>query len=184
MKPSPLLLSDDAQEHISQLVRERIPWLLLGLAGAACASLLVAHFEEALQANIALAFFIPAIVYLADAVGTQTETLYVRALSQGRTHFITYLKKELFVGILLGASFGTLASLLSYLWLGSLETAQTVGLALGITMALAPLVALVVPQILFKEHTDPALGAGPLTTVIQDVLSLCIYFIVATFILL
>jgi Mg/Co/Ni transporter MgtE len=59
----------------------RIPWLLLGLAGAFVAADLVGWFEVQLQAQVMLAFFLPGIAYLADAVGTQTETLVVRGLS-------------------------------------------------------------------------------------------------------
>jgi len=59
----------------------RLPWLLVGMAGSAIATAMMAHFQTALAAHIAVAFFIPAIVYLADAVGTQTEAVVVRGLS-------------------------------------------------------------------------------------------------------
>ena len=42
----------------------------------------------------------------------------------------------------------------------------------------------IVPEFIFKRHGDPALGAGPFTTVIQDTISLLIYFAVASIILL
>jgi magnesium transporter len=44
---------------------------------------IVRFFERELQANVMIAFFIPGIVYLADAVGTQTEALIIRGLSVG-----------------------------------------------------------------------------------------------------
>ena len=59
----------------------RLPWLLVGMAGSALATAMMARFEAALAAHIAVAFFIPAIVYLADAVGTQSEAVAVRGLS-------------------------------------------------------------------------------------------------------
>ena len=49
-------------------------WLLVGLAGAMLAADIVGTFEAQLHVNILLAFFVPGIVYLADAVGTQTGT--------------------------------------------------------------------------------------------------------------
>jgi magnesium transporter len=63
--------------------RHRFPWLLVGLAGVMLATDIVGMFEAQLQVNILLAFFVPGIVYLADAVGTQTETIVVRGLSLG-----------------------------------------------------------------------------------------------------
>ena len=53
-----------------------------------------------------------------------------------------------------------------------------------LTMATAPVVALLVSAGLYKEHTDPALGGGPFTTIIQDLLSLVIYFSIASLIIL
>ena len=61
----------------------RLPWLFIGLAGAMASADIVGMFESQLASNVMLAFFIPAVVYLADAVGTQTETLIIRGLSIG-----------------------------------------------------------------------------------------------------
>ena len=44
---------------------------------------LVAAFETRLEANVLLAIFVPSVVYVADAVGTQTEALVIRGLSVG-----------------------------------------------------------------------------------------------------
>lgn len=44
---------------------------------------IVRAFEADLQKNVTLAFFVAGVVYLADAVGTQTETVVVRGPSVG-----------------------------------------------------------------------------------------------------
>ena len=62
-------------------VKMRLPWLILGLFGGVAAAFVIGIFEETLADELILAAFIPAIVYMADAVGTQTEMLFVRALS-------------------------------------------------------------------------------------------------------
>ncbi len=62
-----------SEEPVAKRFWHRVPWLLVGLAGALLAADIVGAFEQQLQANVMLAFFIPGIVYLADAVGTQTE---------------------------------------------------------------------------------------------------------------
>jgi magnesium transporter len=48
-------------------------------------ALIVGAFEEQLETKVLLAFFVPAVVYMADAVGTQTETLLIRGLAVGVT---------------------------------------------------------------------------------------------------
>ncbi|SDW01416.1 magnesium transporter [Nitrosomonas communis] len=44
-------------------------------------ALLVSSFEAELTRNVAIAFFVPGLVYIADAIGTQSEAVAVRGLS-------------------------------------------------------------------------------------------------------
>lgn len=178
-----LEIANDEQDDVGLLFRLRIPWLVIGLIGGTAASFIVSRFEAVLSQNISLAFFLPLIVYMSDAVGTQTETIFVRDLSRGKAKFKEYLLKEFILGIVLGSIFGLLIGIVAYLWLGSFELAQTVFLAMAINVALAPIIALLVPEVLFKRHTDPALGGGPFTTIVQDLVSLSLYLLVASVIL-
>lgn len=178
-----ITLSEDDKEGVGLLLKDRIPWLAVGLLGGVGASFLISRFEEVISQNISLAFFLPLIVYMSSAVGTQTETIFVRDLTEGKAKFFSYLFKEMAVGLLLGLLFGSIVSLIAYVWIDSLEIATTVGLAMAVNISIAPIVALVVPEILFKEHTDPALGAGPFTTIVSDIISISIYLLVASFIL-
>ena len=98
--------------------------------------------------------------------------------------FTEYLAKEILVGSFLGVILSLLLGLAAFIWLRSAETAITVGFAMFINTIIAPVVAIVIPEILFKQNIDPALGGGPFTTVIQDFVSLLIYFLVATVIIL
>jgi len=70
-------------ESVPRRLWHRLPWLAVGLAGAMLSAGLMAAFEAQLEANLLVAFFVPGIVYLADAVGTQTEALAIRGLSVG-----------------------------------------------------------------------------------------------------
>ena len=72
-----------AEEPVSRRFRHRFWWLVLGLTGAALSAWIVGRFEGRIATDIRLAFFIPGVVYLADAVGTQTEAVMVRGLSVG-----------------------------------------------------------------------------------------------------
>jgi len=46
-------------------------------------AVIVGWFEDELRRQVLLALFVPAVVYLADAVGTQTETVVIRGMSAG-----------------------------------------------------------------------------------------------------
>jgi magnesium transporter len=65
----------------SKLVRARLPSLVLGLIGGLIAAYIVSGFEYVLSSYLALAAFIPVMVYLSDAIGTQSQTLTVRMIA-------------------------------------------------------------------------------------------------------
>jgi magnesium transporter len=60
---------------------------------------------------VAAAFFVPALVYLADAVGTQSEAIAVRGLSLTRGGIAHLLGGELRTGMLIGTTLGLIAYL-------------------------------------------------------------------------
>jgi magnesium transporter len=166
------------QEPVWRRLAHRLPWLGVGLAGMLLAADLVAAFERQLQASLVLAFFLPGIVYLADAVGTQTETLVVRGLSVG-IPIRRVLRQELVTGLLIGLGLG-LASMALALWRwDSSPFVAVLGISLVGTCATATAVAIALPWMLYRLGHDPAFGSGPLATVIQDLLSILIYLGVA-----
>jgi magnesium transporter len=167
-----------AEEPVHRRLWHRLPWLALGLLGAMASAGIVGAFEEELSQLVLLAFFIPAVVYMADAVGTQTEALVIRGISvgvPGRDIVVRELVTGLVIGVLLGAAFFPFA----YLVWGDAPMAATVALALLASTATATLVAMALPYGLNALGRDPAFGAGPLATVIQDLLSIVIYFALA-----
>jgi magnesium transporter len=175
---------DVSEESVNHLIEHRIPWLLVGLLGGLLATLVVSKYEEILASDVRLAFFIPIIVYLSDAVGTQTETIYVRALSKKKLSFWKYILKESFVGMGLGLISGAVLGVFANHWLKSYAIGLTIGLTMLINLTLAPVLAVVIPNLIYKRHIDPALGSGPVATIIQDLISLVVYFLVASVFLL
>jgi magnesium transporter len=161
-------------------VARRLPWLIAGLALSSAATGVMASFEAALQSNVMIAFFIPAIVYLADAVGTQTEAIAVRGLSTRDQPLLTLLASEILVGGAIGAILGLLAFLGVWIAFGSIAIATGVGVSLFAAGALASGIGLMFPWALGRIGLDPAFGAGPVATIAQDVLTIVIYFVVMT----
>ena len=163
--------------------RDRLPWLLVGLAGSMLATFVVASFEAALQAKIALAFFVPAIVYLADAIGTQTEAIAVRGLSLSHAPMRELVWGEMRTGLLIGTVLGAFAWPAVWVAFGDVHLASTVALSLVVAGTVATTIGLLLPWALARLGRDPAFGSGPIATIVQDVLSLAIYFAIATVLL-
>lgn len=169
-------------EPIAARLWHRLPWLVLGLLGSAGAAVLVRGFEAELAAEVRLAFFIPGIVYMADAVGTQTEALVIRGLSVG-VPIRSVFRLESVTGLVVGLFLAALALPAVWLVLGSAALALTVSLALAAACTVATVVAMSLPWVMSRFKRDPAFGSGPLATVVQDLLSLVIYFLIAAVVL-
>ena len=171
-----------AQEPVVRRLRHRIGWLALGLAGAAISAWLVGLFETRIEADVRLAFFIPGVVYLADAVGTQTEAIVVRGLSVGAPVRRALLLETL-TGPTLGLTVG-ITSLAAVWWaLGDGQVALTVALSLFAACGVATGLGAAIPVLLARLGRDPAFASGPVATVIQDLLSLLIYFVAAVLVM-
>lgn len=167
-----------SEEPVPRRFWHRLPWLLVGLLGAMLAAAIVGSFEEVLRANVALAFFIPGVVYMADAVGTQTETLVIRGLSVG-VPIGHVLRREAITGLLVGLAVALAFYPFALAAWGYADVALAVSLSLLAACSTAAVVAMALPWTLHRLGTDPAFGSGPLGTVIQDLLSILIYLSIA-----
>ncbi|MEM7261233.1 MAG: magnesium transporter, partial [Planctomycetota bacterium] len=156
----------------------RIPWLLLpGMSGLA-----VAMFVESpeQQGEVMLLSFIPLVMGIAGASGTQASTILVRGMATGELDAIRktrLLFQESLVGGTVALAIAAIAGLGIF---GASEAglldlpptvpiAVSVGVFCGIVIATASGVLLPFAFRTFK--IDPALAAGPLITSLIDVLA-------------
>jgi magnesium transporter len=158
--------------------RHRLPWLVFGLAGGALATAAMAGFEATLERMVAVAFFVPALVYLADAIGTQSEAVAVRGLSLTRSGIGHLLAGELRTGMLIGVALGVIAFLPVLLVFGDVRLAAAVSTSIFIAGSVAAAIGIGLPWLLARRGVDPAYGSGPVATVIQDILTIVVYFMV------
>ncbi len=167
-----------AEETVARRLWHRLPWLLVGLAGAVASAAIIGAFEEELSDNVLLAFFIPGVVYMAAAIGTQTQAVLIRGFSVG-VSLRTVFGRELISGVVL--SFVVAAALLpvALLGWGDANVAVAVAIALFVSSVVSILIAIAIPWLLQRLGSDPAFGSGPLATVLQDLVTILIYFAVA-----
>lgn len=183
-KKEKIVYVDDNYEPIRTLFKLRLPALIIGLILGIGISFVTSRFEAVLAKNIQVAFFLPFIVYIADAIGTQTETIYSRNLKTGKAKFSNYLHKETILGIIFGILFGLVSGAIALVRLQNKLLALSVCIATFAAIAIAPIVALTITHISQKLHRDPAASSGPVTTVIQDMTSVVIYGVVCSLIIL
>ncbi|MDQ3157542.1 MAG: magnesium transporter [Actinomycetota bacterium] len=170
------------EEPLEVRLWHRLPWLVIGLIGSALAAIMVRGFEGELERDVRLAFFIPGIVYMADAVGTQTEALVIRGMSVG-VDIRRVFALESLTGFAVGVALAAVTVPVTWWVTDSLRLGITLGVSLMAACAVATIVAMMLPWLVRRLGRDPAFGSGPLATVVQDLLSLLIYFAAAMLIM-
>ena len=168
-----------SEEPVGRRLWHRLPWLTVGLAGAMLSAGIVAGFEEELQRHVLLAFFVPAVVYMADAVGTQTEAVVIRGMAIG-VPLRRIIGSELATGLVIGVLLATVFFAFAVGVWDDARIAAAVAIALFVSASMATAIAMLLPYALARLGRDPAFGSGPLATVIQDLLSILVYFAVAS----
>ena len=174
------------------IFKARIPWLMLLMISATFSSAILAKFELALPAVLLL--FVPMLMGTGGNSGSQSSVTIIRAISVGEaklSDFGVILWKEVRVGFISGAVLGIVAFLKVYLLDGllmqngevTLFVSFVVALALAFTVLSAKLIGAVLPLLAKKIGLDPAVMASSFITTLIDVLSLLVYFAIASMIL-
>jgi magnesium transporter len=158
----------------------RMPWLVFGLLASSIITMVMVGFEHTLSQNVAAAFFVPALVYIAGAIGTQAVSVSVRSLSAGDVAIGPLLRDELIIGLGIGTALGILAAGAVLAVFGQAALALAVGLAVLGGGAVSALAGFSLPWTFQRLGFDPALGSGPVCTIVQDASSLALYFLLIT----
>ena len=167
------------------LFKIRIPWLVLGLLGGILGATLITFFETPLRENFILASFIPLILYMSGAVGNQTEILLIRNMAlDTKVSISKYFFREIKVSFLISLVLTSFLFLISIIFFSApYNIAIILSSSLFISIFVSASVGVFMPYILSKIGKDPAVGSGPFSTISRDILSLVIYFLIATFLL-
>lgn len=163
--------------------RVRILFLMVTLAGGLAVGGLIDAFEETLEALIAAAVFIPLIMDMGGNVGTQSTTIFARGLALGHidlARFGRVLLREGRVGLLMGATLGTLGGTIAYFWQGVPNDVPQIGIAVGVSLftvvVIASILGFLLPYVMTRLGFDHAPGADPFITTIKDFTGLALYF--------
>jgi magnesium transporter len=166
--------------------RHRFPWLGCNLAAGILAAFLSGIFQEELNKVVALAFFIPVVLNLAESVSSQSVSLALQML-HGRPptwkSLFGKLRSEFLTGLLLGLGGGAVVAGVAYLWLGNMRVAWCLvgGIAGGV--AGAAVLGMAMPLVLRLLRLEPRVAAGPVALAGADVITLLLYLNLARWLL-
>jgi magnesium transporter len=164
----------------ARLSRARLPWLIIGLLGGIVVAAVIGKFEEDIQINPEMAFFIPLIAAMAGNVGIQSSAIIVQGIasnSLGLESTSRKLGKELVVSLLNGIILSGLLFIYNYFFSHNLALTFTVSSSLFVVIIFAALFGTMIPLLLHRIKIDPALATGPFITTMNDIMGLFIYFL-------
>jgi magnesium transporter len=170
-------------KSIFKSTRLRLPWLFASCLGGLFAAFVIGKYEASLSQVAFLAAFIPVIMGMGGNIGTQSSTIVVRGLATGRLHVRDIWKvvaKELAIGFTLGLVYGLLIAAVAQFRYSMQALALAVALAVLCSMSLAALVGSLVPMAFARINIDPAVATGPFVTTAIDIISVFLYFTLAT----
>jgi magnesium transporter len=171
---------------ILTVVRKRVGWLLLLFVTETLTGSVLRHFENELQAVVALSFFVPLLIGTGGNAGSQTTSTIIRALAVGEIDLgdaLRALWHELRAGLLLGLTMATIAYGRALTWGSSQALAATVALAIFTIVVWANGLGSILPLLAARLRIDPAVVSGPVMSTLVDATGLFIYFTIARLIL-
>ncbi|HTQ40506.1 MAG TPA: magnesium transporter [Pirellulales bacterium] len=162
--------------------RSRFPWLICNIVGGIAAAFISGIFQAELERVVALAMFVPVVLGLSESVSIQSVSLTLQWL-HGQPPTLeglwTKLRRELFVGAMLGGVSAALVAAVSIVWLRNPRVA--ICLLVGITggMTVAALIGVAMPNVLRILRRNPQVAAGPIALATADMITLLVYFSLA-----
>ena len=169
------------------VVRQRTPWLLVGLAGGLVNAFVMSRFEADLRVLLSASFFVPVVMGMGGNVANQSATIVVRGLATGELQvqdLLPRLWKESKVGLALGLACSLIMLAVVWFFLGNPQTAGVIALAMACVIVQATVVGAFVPLLLKRVGADPAMASGPFLSTTNDILGLSVYLLLISALLI
>jgi len=159
--------------------KKRLPWLIILLFLGMFTASLIGKFEDTLNKVAILAVFIPLIAGMAGNTGTQALAIAVRRISTGdleKEKIWNILLKEAGTGLITGTVCGIFVTLIVFLWKHEIFLGILVGISILATLTVSTIAGALIPLLMHRLNIDPAVASGPFITTINDIISILIYF--------
>jgi magnesium transporter len=167
-------------ESIFMSVVSRAPWLIIGTLGGILTAHIIKEFENFSGTTIAIASFIPLIVYVASAVVAQLNALMIRQISTGvKFNIFIYAIKQFAIISIIAVILSLLLELVLMLLGVGADVRLSITAGLFFTCLSAIVAGVFIPHLFSKFKIDPASATGPVATIIQDMTSVVIFLTIA-----
>ena len=177
----------EEEDDIKMVIKKRAWWLFINLWTAILASLVIGFFDKTIQKYVALAVLMPIVASMGGNAGTQTLTVMVRKLALGEIEWDNAkdaLLKEIMISVANGLLFALIMGLIAQLWFHNPMLGVVIALAMIINLLAAGFFGAIIPLILKKIGSDPAVGSSVVLTTVTDVVGFFAFLGLAKLILI
>jgi magnesium transporter len=179
-------IDDSRRVSPASAFRRRFPWLGCNIAAGILAAFLCGVFQDELDRVVALAFFIPVVLNLAESVSSQSVSLALQALHGQPPSWRMIpgrLAGELATGLCLGLAAGAAVGLVGLVWLGQGRVALCLLGGISGGVATAAVLGTALPFVLRLLRLEPRVAAGPIALAGADVVTILLYLNLARWLL-
>ena len=178
----------DADDSIWAQIKARLPWLLIGIIGGIVNSIILGGFEEQIAKVAALAIFIPLIGGTGGNVGVQASAIVVQGLANGRLSLRNtgkQIARECLISLVNAIVISGVVAMYIFVVINHDKAAVmgAVASSLFVMVVFATVFGTFVPLMLERLHIDPARATGPFIQITNDIVGMCIYVGMSTWML-
>lgn len=180
---------EEKEETLADSVKKRLPWLGILLVLGLCVSTITGMFESVIAELPLVVFFQSLILGMSGNVGTQSLAVTIRVLSDEEELTLKQIGYRLFKEIRIGFANGLFLGAASFLFIGlyicfirgrnpatSFAVSACIGIALLLAMTVSSFTGTMIPILLKKAKTDPAVASGPLISTVNDMVAVVTYY--------
>ena len=163
--------------------KARLPWLIIGMLGGICSSMLLNCFTTTLGSHPEMALFIPLLAGMGGNVGTQSSAIAVQGLannSLNSNHIFKHILKEMVVAIINATILSLMVYVYNFFVYGPTDIVSlAVPLSLFVVVLFASSFGTLIPMVLERININPAVATGPFIQIINDLSGMTFYMIIS-----
>ena len=166
-----------------QSTTQRAWWLGINLITAFMAAYVVNLFGVTIEKAVGLAVLMPIVASMGGIAGSQTMVLVIRGFALdliNRDNFSQLVTKEFLVGLANGILWAVIIAILVVIWMGEAWLGFIIMIAVIINVLVGAFSGVLLPFLLRKLGSDPAISAHVILTTITDVIGLGVFLGSAT----
>ena len=176
-RSSGITLEDMDERHLQSgnpllAVKARLPWLAITLVGQLVVSSIMSMNQDTIRSETIAFTFLPLLCGLAGNMGTQSDTITVRAIALGLVsegNVKAKILKELFVAWIIGSLFGFVLGTESFWRFHQWKLSLLLAVYCLVAVCSSAVLGLMIPYLIKQKlKWDPAGVGGPFITTTMD----------------